>query len=65
MLDATIIYLKDKPNGKVEVTLEIIGEPTKSWKIARAVAQNMDELDYTVFNVDNEFTQSSPSSHLQ
>jgi hypothetical protein len=65
MLNATIIYLKDNPNGTVDVSLELIGDPTKSYKIAKVVAVNMSELDYTIFNVDNEFTQSSPSSLLQ
>ena len=65
MLNATIIYLKDNPNGTVDVSLELIGDPTKSYKIAKVVAVNMSELDYTIFNVDNEFTQSSPSPLLQ
>jgi hypothetical protein len=65
MLNATIIYLKDNPSGTVDVTLEIIGEPTLSYKIAKVVAVNMSELDYTRFNVSNEFTQSSPSNQLQ
>ena len=64
-MDATIIYLKDKPNGTVEVTLEVIGDPRRSLKIARVIAENMDALDYTIFNVDNEFTQAPPSNRLQ
>ena len=64
-MNATIIYLKDKPDGTVEVSLEIIGDPTRSFKIGRVVAENMQELDYTIFNVDNEFTMMPPSNQLQ
>ena len=64
-MDATIIYLKDKPNGKVEVNLEIIGDPTRSLKIAKVIAMNLDQVDYTVFNAENEFTQNPPSNRLQ
>lgn len=64
-MDATIIYLKDKPDGTVEVSLEIIGNPDRSFKIGKIVAENMQELDYTRFNVNNEFTVMPPSNQLQ
>jgi hypothetical protein len=64
-MDATIIYLKDKPDGTVEVSLEIIGDPDRSFKIGRAVAENMQDLDYTRFNPINEFTMMPPSNQLQ
>jgi len=64
-VDATIIYLKDKPDGTVEVSLEIIGNPDRSFKIGKIVAENMQELDYTRFNVNNEFTVMPPSNQLQ
>lgn len=64
-MDATIIYLKDKPDGTVEVSLEIIGNPDRSFKIGKVVAENMQELDYTRFNVNNEFTVMPPSNQLQ
>lgn len=64
-MDATIIYLKDKPDGTVEVSLEIIGNPDRSFTIGRVVAENMQDLDYTRFNVNNEFTMMPPSSQLQ
>jgi hypothetical protein len=64
-VDATIIYLKDKPDGTVEVSLEIIGNPDRSFKIGKVVAENMQELDYTRFNVNNEFTVMPPSNQLQ
>jgi hypothetical protein len=64
-MDATIIYLKDKPDGTVEVSLEIIGDPVRSFKIGKVVAENMQELDYAVFNVNNEFTMMPPNNLLQ
>jgi hypothetical protein len=64
-MDATIIYLKDKPDGTVEVSLEIIGYPVRSFKIGKVVAENMQELDYAVFNVNNEFTMMPPTNLLQ
>jgi hypothetical protein len=64
-MDATIIYLKDKPDGTVEVSLELIGEPNRSFKIGKVIAENMQELDYTVFNMDNEFTMMPPTDRLQ
>jgi hypothetical protein len=64
-VDATIIYLKDKPDGTVEVSMELIGDPVRSFKIGRVIAENMQELDYAVFNVDNEFTMMPPTNRLQ
>jgi hypothetical protein len=64
-MDATIIYLKDKPDGTVEVSLEVIGNPDRSYKIGRVVAENMQDLDYTRFNPINEFTMMPPSNQLQ
>ena len=64
-MNATIIYLKDKPDGTVEVSLEIIGDPVRSFKIGKIVAENMQDLDYAVFNVNNEFTMMPPTNLLQ
>lgn len=64
-MNATIIYLKDKPDGTVEVSMEIIGKPDKSFTIGRLIAENMNDLDYTVFNAHNEFTMMPPSERLQ
>ena len=62
---ACIIYLKDKPDGTVEVSLELIGNPDRSFKIGKVVAENMQDLDYTVFDVNNEFTRMPPTDRLQ
>jgi hypothetical protein len=64
-MDATIIYLKDKPDGTVEVSMEIIGKPDRSKQIGIAIATNMQDLDYTVFNAHNEFSAMPPSLLLQ
>jgi hypothetical protein len=64
-VDASIIYLKDKEDGTVEVSLELIGSPTRSFTIAKVIATNMEELDYTVFNMSNEFTMMPPTDRLQ
>jgi hypothetical protein len=64
-MDATIIYLKDKPDGTVEISMELIGNPNRSFKIGKVVAENMQELDYAVFNVNNEFTMMPPTDRLQ
>jgi hypothetical protein len=64
-MNATIVYLKDKPDGTVEVSMEIIGDPTRSFTIGRVIAKNMEELDYTVFNMSNEFTMMPPTDRLQ
>lgn len=64
-MDASIIYLKDKPDGTVEVSLELIGNPDRSFQIAKVVAANMQELNYAVFNADNEFTMMPPTDRLQ
>jgi hypothetical protein len=64
-VDATIIYLKDKPDGTVEVSMELIGRPDRSFTIAKVIATNMEELDYTIFNMDNEFTMMPPNDLLQ
>ena len=64
-MDATIIYLKDKPDGTVEISMELIGNPNRSFKIGKVVAENIQELDYAVFNVNNEFTMMPPTDRLQ
>lgn len=64
-MNATIIYLKDKPDGTVEVSMELIGDPTRSFTIGKVIATNMEELDYAVFNMDNEFTMMPPTDRLQ
>jgi hypothetical protein len=63
-MDATIIYLKDGKNGKVEVNMEIIGDPGQSFLVGNAIINNLYTLDNAVF-VSNEFTQNPPTDRVQ
>lgn len=63
-MDCTIIYLKDGKDGKLEVSMELIGEPHQSFLVGNAIINNLYTLDNTVF-VDNEFTQQPPTNLVQ
>jgi hypothetical protein len=63
-MDATIIYLKDGKDGKMEVSMELIGEPHQSFLVGNAIINNLYNLDNTVF-VENEFTQQPPTNLVQ
>lgn len=63
-MDATIIYLKDGKDGKIEVSMELIGDPSQSFLVANAIINNLYMLEKTVF-VNNEFTQQPPTSRVQ
>jgi hypothetical protein len=63
-MDATIIYLKDGKNGKIEVSMELIGDPSQSFLVGNAIIKNLYDLDQTVF-VNNEFTQQPPTDLVQ
>lgn len=63
-MDATIIYLKDGKNGKIEVSMELIGDPSQSFLVGNAIVNNLYVLENTVF-VNNEFTQQPPTTRVQ
>ena len=63
-MDATIIYLKDGKDGKIEVSMELIGDPSQSFLVANAIVNNLYVLENTVF-VNNEFTQQPPTTRVQ
>ena len=63
-MDATIIYLKDGKNGKIEVSMELIGDPSQSFLVGNAIVNNLYVLENTVF-VNNEFTQTPPTTRVQ
>jgi len=63
-LDATIIYLKDGKDGKIEVSMELIGDPSQSFLVGNAIVNNLYMLENTVF-VNNEFTQQPPTTRVQ
>lgn len=63
-MDATIIYLKDGKDGKIEVSMELIGDPSQSFLVGNAIVNNLYVLENTVF-VNNEFTQQPPTTRVQ
>ena len=63
-MDATIIYLKDGKDGKIEVSMELIGDPGQSFLVGNAIINNLYTLDNAVF-VNNEFTQNPPTDRIQ
>lgn len=63
-MDATIIYLKDGKDGKIEVSMELIGDPSQSFLVGNAIVNNLYMLEKTVF-VNNEFTQIPPTTRVQ
>jgi len=63
-MDATIIYLKDGKDGKIEVSMELIGDPGQSFLVGNAIINNLYTLDNAVF-VNNEFTQQPPTDLVQ
>jgi hypothetical protein len=63
-MDCTIIYLKDGKNGKIEVSMELIGDPGQSFLVGNAIINNLYTLDNTVF-VENEFTMQPPTNQVQ
>ena len=63
-MDATIIYLKDGKDGKIEVSMELIGDPSQSFLVGNAIINNLYVLENTVF-VNNEFTQQPPTTRVQ
>ena len=40
-MDAVILYLKDGKNGKVEVVMELVGDPGQSFLIGNAIVNNL------------------------
>ena len=62
-MNAVIIYLKDGKNGKVELSMELIGDPGQSFLVGNAVVNNLVDLNSVVF-ANNEFTQR-PHVRLQ
>jgi hypothetical protein len=64
MLNATIIYLKDNDEGDVEVNMEIVGDPTRSFVIGNTIVNNIENLKEVVFR-ENEFSRMPPTNRLQ
>ena len=64
MLNACIIYLKDTEDGDVEVNMELVGYPTKSFVLGQEIVSKAHEAK-KLFYAENEFSQSPPSNRLQ
>ena len=64
MLNATIIYLKDNDNGEVEINMELVGYPSKSYVLGNEIVGRIHEAKKVVF-AENEFSRHPPSNRLQ
>lgn len=64
MLNATIIYLKDAEDGEVEVNMELVGYPTKSFVLGNEIVAKVHEAKKVLF-AENEFSLMPPSNRLQ
>lgn len=64
MLNACIIYLKDAEDGEVEVNMEIVGYPTKSFVLGQELVAKFHQEKKLLF-ADNEFSQMPPTNRLQ
>jgi len=64
-MNATIIYLKDSEKaGKVEVSVEVIGDPVQSFLLADAIMRDLSEAN-GVYLVRESVFNSPPSEQLQ
>ena len=65
-MNAVIIYLKDKVNaaGKVEISVEVIGDPVQSLLLADHMVGDVSSSDTVNLVRDSVFIQS-PSETLQ
>jgi hypothetical protein len=64
MLNATIIYLKDNDNGEVEINMELVGYPSKSYVLGNEIVGKIHEAKKVIF-AENEFSRHPPSNRLQ
>jgi hypothetical protein len=64
MLNATIIYFKDAEDGEVEVNMELVGYPTKSFVLGNEIVAKIHEAKKVLF-ADNEFSRMPPTNRLQ
>ena len=64
MLNATIIYLKDNDNGEVEINMELVGYPSKSYVLGNEIVGKIHEAKKVIF-AENEFSRHPPSNRVQ
>ena len=63
-MDATIIYLKDNDDGEVEINMELVGYPSKSYVLGNEIVGKIHEAKKVIF-AENEFSRHPPSNRLQ
>jgi len=65
-MNATIIYLKDSDDkaGKVEISVEVIGDPVQSFLLADDLMRDLFQADGTYLVRESVFI-SSPTDQIQ
>jgi hypothetical protein len=65
-MNATIIYLKDSDEkaGKVEISVEVIGDPVQSFLLADDLMRDLSQADGTYLVRESVFI-SSPTDQIQ
>ena len=65
-MNATIIYLKDSDEkaGKVEISVEVIGDPVQSFLLADDLMRDLSQADGTYLVRECVFI-SSPTDQIQ
>jgi len=65
-MNATIIYLKDSDTkaGKVEISIEVIGDPVQSFLLADDLMRDLSQADGTYLVRESVFI-SSPTDQIQ
>jgi hypothetical protein len=65
-MNATIIYLKDSDDkaGKVEISVEVIGDPVQSFLLADDLMRDLSQADGTYLVRESVFI-SSPTDQIQ
>jgi hypothetical protein len=65
-MNATIIYLRDSDEkaGKVEISVEVIGDPVQSFLLADDLMRDLSQADGTYLVRESVFI-SSPTDQIQ
>lgn len=65
-MNATIIYLRDSDEkaGKVEISVEVIGDPVQSFVLADDLMRDLSQADGTYLVRESVFI-SSPTDQIQ
>jgi hypothetical protein len=64
-MNAAIIYIQDMEEpGKVQVSIEVVGEPKHSYVIAACIIDQLIEHQKVKMVKESDFTKDSPSKWL-